>query len=136
MSGTTKADKTEKVGITLPITLVKQTDKARGDIPRSTFIRRASRAIHERKERQQMNFGDYAPFLGTIGGGFFVDLITAYTLKKVIKLAAVVVGLFIAALAYLEYQRILNVDWDRIQVVSQNGITWVVDAITLVLLPA
>ena len=41
MSGTTRADKTEKVGITLPITLVKQTDKARGDIPRSTFIRRA-----------------------------------------------------------------------------------------------
>jgi len=41
MSGTTKADKTEKVGITLPITLVKQTDKERGDIPRSTFIRRA-----------------------------------------------------------------------------------------------
>jgi len=41
MSGTTKADKTEKVGIALPITLVKQTDKARGDIPRSTFIRRA-----------------------------------------------------------------------------------------------
>jgi hypothetical protein len=34
-------DKTEKVGITLPIALVKQTDKARGDIPRSTFIRRA-----------------------------------------------------------------------------------------------
>jgi hypothetical protein len=32
---------TEKVGITLPIVLVKQTDKARRDIPRSTFIRRA-----------------------------------------------------------------------------------------------
>jgi len=41
MSGTTKADKTEKVGITLPVSLLKQTDKARGDIPRSTFIRRA-----------------------------------------------------------------------------------------------
>jgi metal-responsive CopG/Arc/MetJ family transcriptional regulator len=41
MKGTTTADKTEKVGITLPISLVKQTDKARGDIPRSTFIRRA-----------------------------------------------------------------------------------------------
>ena len=39
--GAAKIDKTEKVGITLPITLVKQTDKARGDIPRSTFIRRA-----------------------------------------------------------------------------------------------
>jgi len=77
-----------------------------------------------------MNVADYAPFLGTIGGGFFVGLITGYALKKVIKLAAVIMGLFIAALAYLEYQRILNVDWDRIQVVSQNGITWVGDAIT------
>jgi metal-responsive CopG/Arc/MetJ family transcriptional regulator len=41
MAGTTRIDKTEKVGITLPIHLVTQTDKARGDIPRSTFIRRA-----------------------------------------------------------------------------------------------
>ena len=41
MKGTTTADKTEKVGITLPICLVKQADKARGNIPRSTFIRRA-----------------------------------------------------------------------------------------------
>jgi len=38
MKRTTRDDKTEKVGITLPISLV---DKARGDIPRSTFIRRA-----------------------------------------------------------------------------------------------
>jgi metal-responsive CopG/Arc/MetJ family transcriptional regulator len=41
MRRTTSDDKTEKVGITLPIVLVKQTDKARSDIPRSTFIRRA-----------------------------------------------------------------------------------------------
>jgi metal-responsive CopG/Arc/MetJ family transcriptional regulator len=41
MKRTTLDDKTKKVGITLPIVLVKQADKARGDIPRSTFIRRA-----------------------------------------------------------------------------------------------
>jgi uncharacterized membrane protein (Fun14 family) len=45
-------------------------------------------------------------------------------------LAAVIIGLFIAAIAYLEYQRIVNVDWNRIQVLSQGGITWVTDAIT------
>ena len=72
---------------------------------------------------------DIAPFPQTVGGGFFLGLIIGYALKKVIKLAAVIMGLFIAALSYLEYQRILNVDWDRIQVVSQNGITWVADAI-------
>ena len=32
MSGTTRDDKTEKVGITLPIPLVKQTDKVRAAI--------------------------------------------------------------------------------------------------------
>jgi metal-responsive CopG/Arc/MetJ family transcriptional regulator len=41
MKRTTKDNKTDKVGITLPIALVKQTDKARGNTPRSTFIRRA-----------------------------------------------------------------------------------------------
>ncbi|MDQ6668715.1 MAG: type II toxin-antitoxin system HicB family antitoxin [Thermoproteota archaeon] len=37
---TTQDDKIEKVGITLPITLMKQVDKARGNMPRSTFILR------------------------------------------------------------------------------------------------
>ena len=41
MKGAAKIDRTRKCGITLPITLVKQVDKDRGDIPRSTFIRRA-----------------------------------------------------------------------------------------------
>jgi metal-responsive CopG/Arc/MetJ family transcriptional regulator len=42
MVGTSKIDKTEKVvGITLPLSLLKQTDKVRADIPRSTFIKRA-----------------------------------------------------------------------------------------------
>jgi uncharacterized membrane protein (Fun14 family) len=68
---------------------------------------------------------DLAPFAGTVGGGFLVGFITGYAIKKVIKLAAVIVGLFIAALAYLEYQRILSVDWHKIQAVSQNGIDWV-----------
>ncbi|MGC1929254.1 MAG: ribbon-helix-helix protein, CopG family [Candidatus Nitrosopolaris sp.] len=41
MKSTTLGDKTEKVGITLPNSLLKQIDKARTDIPRSAFIRRA-----------------------------------------------------------------------------------------------
>ncbi len=73
---------------------------------------------------------DLAPFAGTVGGGFLIGLITGYAIKKVIKLAAVIVGLFIAALAYFEYQRILNVDWHRVEAVSQNGIDWVADALT------
>ena len=46
------------------------------------------------------------PFAGTIGGGFFIGLLAGYAIKKIIKIAAVIVGLFIAVLVYFEYQRI------------------------------
>jgi metal-responsive CopG/Arc/MetJ family transcriptional regulator len=36
-----KGDRTEKLGITLPVSLLKQIENKRGDILRSTFIRRA-----------------------------------------------------------------------------------------------
>ena len=73
---------------------------------------------------------DLAPFAGTVEGGFLIGFITGYAIKKVIKLAAVIVGLFIAAFAYLEYQRILDVDWHMVEAISQNGIDWVSDALT------
>jgi metal-responsive CopG/Arc/MetJ family transcriptional regulator len=41
MVSTTAADRTEKLGITLPISLLKKINDIRGDVPRSTFIRRA-----------------------------------------------------------------------------------------------
>jgi uncharacterized membrane protein (Fun14 family) len=73
---------------------------------------------------------DLTPFAGTVGGGFIIGFVTGYAIKKVIKLAAVIVGLFIAALAYLQYQRILDVDWHKVEAISQNGVNWVADALT------
>jgi uncharacterized membrane protein (Fun14 family) len=36
----------------------------------------------------------------TIGGGFFAGILLGYALKKVIRTVAVIVGLFIAGLAF------------------------------------
>jgi hypothetical protein len=41
MTSISKLDKTEKVGKTLPGSIIKRIDKARGDIPSSMFIKRA-----------------------------------------------------------------------------------------------
>jgi metal-responsive CopG/Arc/MetJ family transcriptional regulator len=41
MVGRTKIDRTEKLGITLPVSLLQNIDNVRGDIPRSKYIRRA-----------------------------------------------------------------------------------------------
>ena len=50
-----------------------------------------------------------------IGGGFFGGIFLGYALKKAVKLIAVVIGLFIAGLAYLQYQQIAYIDWDKIE---------------------
>jgi uncharacterized membrane protein (Fun14 family) len=73
---------------------------------------------------------DFAPFIETTSGGFIGGMLAGYAIKKMIRIAAVVVGLFIAALAYLEYQRIISVDWVRVQSVSQEGVTWIADTLT------
>jgi uncharacterized membrane protein (Fun14 family) len=44
----------------------------------------------------------------TLGGGFFVGVLIGYALKKVIKLVAVMVGLFLAGLAYLHLNKWLT----------------------------
>ena len=49
------------------------------------------------------------------GGGFFGGLLLGYALKKVVNLIAVVVGLFIAGLVYLQYQQIVSVNWGKIE---------------------
>lgn len=54
---------------------------------------------------------DLMPFAGTITGGFFIGVLAGYAIKKIIQIAAVIIGLFIAALAYLEYQWIIDVNW-------------------------
>jgi uncharacterized membrane protein (Fun14 family) len=41
----------------------------------------------------------------------------------VIKLAAVIVGLFLAGLAYLQYHQIANINWNKLQTVSEGAIT-------------
>jgi uncharacterized membrane protein (Fun14 family) len=55
------------------------------------------------------------PTVATMGGGFFGGLLIGYAIKKVVKLIAIVSGLFVAGLAYLQYQQIASFDWNRIE---------------------
>jgi uncharacterized membrane protein (Fun14 family) len=73
------------------------------------------------------SFGSTA---ATLGGDFFVGVLIGYALKKVIKLVAVIVGLFLAGLAYLQYNQIANIKWNRLQQVSEGAITTLSNALT------
>jgi len=76
------------------------------------------------------NAGDFSQIGFAIGGGFFVGVLIGYALKKVLKLAAVIAGLFFASIVYLQYQQILNLNWNKLQVASQNTLSTLANAAT------
>jgi uncharacterized membrane protein (Fun14 family) len=66
----------------------------------------------------------------TIVGGFFVGILIGYALKKAVKVVAIVVGLFFAGLAYLQYQQIVAINWNKVPQLSQNVVTTLANATT------
>lgn len=45
------------------------------------------------------------------GGSLVLGFASGYAVKKVLRFAIIVIGLFVAALAYLEYNKIISVNW-------------------------
>jgi uncharacterized membrane protein (Fun14 family) len=82
---------------------------------------------------QKMGMGGFSSIGVTIGAGFFSGVLIGFVLKQVVRLVAVVVGLFLAALAYLQYQEIININWSSFQAASQNTIAMLANALTQIL---
>jgi uncharacterized membrane protein (Fun14 family) len=61
--------------------------------------------------------------LFSAGGGFLFGTAAGYAIKKVMKIAAVVVGLFVAALAYLSYNGLIDVKWVAMENVTRSALT-------------
>jgi uncharacterized membrane protein (Fun14 family) len=64
----------------------------------------------------------------TIGGGFFGGIFIGYALKKIIKIVAIIAGFCLAALAYLHYQQIANINWNKLQAISEDTLTTLANA--------
>jgi uncharacterized membrane protein (Fun14 family) len=58
----------------------------------------------------------FSPFLTTFGFGGLVGFLIGFVIKKIFKILAVVAGIFLAALMYLEQQGIVNINWDKLNV--------------------
>ena len=57
------------------------------------------------------------------GGGFLFGILAGYAIKKVIKISAIIIGLFVAALAYLSYRGLLDVKWAAMENVTRHTLT-------------
>ena len=56
-------------------------------------------------------------------GGFLFGAAAGYAIKKVIKIAAVVIGLFVAGLAYLSYRGWIDVKWVAMENATRSAVT-------------
>jgi uncharacterized membrane protein (Fun14 family) len=79
-----------------------------------------------------MNIDIVGSTAATIGGGFFAGILLGFALKKVIKIVAVIVGLFLAGLFYLQSQQIATIKWDKIEEVSEGAIITLANATTMI----
>jgi uncharacterized membrane protein (Fun14 family) len=57
------------------------------------------------------------------GGGFLFGAVAGYAIRKLIKLAAIVVGLFVVVLSYLSYRGWLDVKWIPIENTAKSTLT-------------
>jgi uncharacterized membrane protein (Fun14 family) len=62
-------------------------------------------------------------FLFSAGGGFLLGAVAGYAIKKVMKIAAVVIGLFVAGIAYLSYRGWVDIKWVVMEDASRRTLT-------------
>jgi uncharacterized membrane protein (Fun14 family) len=68
------------------------------------------------------------PLASTIGFGGIVGFLVGFALKRIMKILAVIAGVFFAALLYLESQHIVNVNWDKLQTISNSVLSTITAA--------
>ena len=68
------------------------------------------------------------PFVSTIGFGGIVGFLVGFALKWIMKILAVIAGVFFAALLYLESQHIVNLNWDKLQTISNSVLSTITTA--------
>ena len=71
----------------------------------------------------------FSPLLTTVGFGGVAGFCIGFILKKLMKILAVIAGVFLAALMYLSQQGIVNVNWDKFNVAYHGVLSTIVNTI-------
>ena len=62
-------------------------------------------------------------FLFSAGGGFLFGAVAGYAIKKVMKIATIIIGLFVIGLGYLSYRGWVDVKWVAMEDASRSTLT-------------
>jgi len=62
-------------------------------------------------------------FLFSAGGGFLFSAVAGYAIKKVMKIDAIIIGLFVIGLGYLSYRGWVDIKWAAMEDASRSTLT-------------
>jgi uncharacterized membrane protein (Fun14 family) len=57
------------------------------------------------------------------GGGFLFGAVAGYAIKKIMKIVAVVIGLFVVCLSYLSYRGWIDIKWMEMENATKTTLT-------------
>jgi len=60
--------------------------------------------------------------------GTVIGILIGYAVKKVLRIGLVILGIFFAGLTYLQFQGILSINWDKVEVISRDSLTSIIDS--------
>lgn len=64
-----------------------------------------------------------------MGSGGIIGFLIGFAIKRVLKILAVVGGLFFGVLVYLQSQNIISINWDKLQPISESSLSFVANSI-------
>ena len=71
-----------------------------------------------------------SPTLFSIGSGGVIGFLVGFAIKRVIKILAVIAGIFFGVLMYLQSQSLISVNWDKLQSISQSTLITIANSLT------
>jgi uncharacterized membrane protein (Fun14 family) len=77
-----------------------------------------------------MSFESISPTIFSIGSGGQIGFLVGFAIKRIFKILAVIVGLFLGALIYLQSQNLISINWDKFQAMTQSTVTVLAHSLT------
>lgn len=70
--------------------------------------------------------------LGTVAtslvSGTVLGVLIGYAVKKVLRIGLVILGIFFVGVTYLQFQGLLTINWDKIELVSKNTLSAILES--------
>jgi uncharacterized membrane protein (Fun14 family) len=70
-----------------------------------------------------MDIGHLGSIVTSIGVGSIAGFAIGYAVKKIFKISLALMGVLFGAIAYMQTQGVLSVNWDKIENISRSAAT-------------